>query len=174
MVSPLEGVEEEEEEVEERKGGHETAKKKRREQIRGKPRESTQRREESEALCDGWMDVGVERGVRSSEEERYCLVAGDAAASSDRAKWLTTARQQRLEKRKQRDRDRDRGRGRGRAEELSHIHLLLTSMAPGSCWKMKNYMALIRLHYRTCDYMCLTPVQKIGDGEDGGTETFMI
>lgn len=25
---------------------------------------------------------------------------------------------------------------------------------------MKNYMALIRLHYRTSDYMHLTPVQK--------------
>lgn len=41
---------------------------------------------------------------------------------------------------------------------LTHIHLAIRPIAPGSCWKMKNYMALIRLHYRTSDYMHLTVV----------------
>lgn len=84
-----------------------------------------------------------------SEEGRYCLVAGDAAASSHTAKRLTTRREARfffLERRGEEGR------------RLSRIHLALRSVAPGSCCKMKNYMALIRLHYRTSDYMHLTPV----------------
>lgn len=50
---------------------------------------------------------------------------------------------------------------REQRQTLSHIHLALRFVAPGSCWKMKNYMALIRLHYRTSDYMHLTLVQKM-------------
>lgn len=83
---------------------------------------------------------------------RYCLTAGDAAAGSGTAERLTTPRERRLEKGKQSD-----GEGEG---EGGHIHLALGAVAPGSCWKMKNYMALIRLHYRTSDYMRLTRVQK--------------
>lgn len=46
----------------------------------------------------------------TSEEDRYCLVAGDAAASSYTAKRLTTLKEPHLEKAKQRDRERrDRG-----------------------------------------------------------------
>lgn len=74
-------------------------------------------------------------------------MAGDAAASSYEAKRLSTLMEPHLEKAKG---------GEGR---LSHIHLTLRSVAPGSCWKMKNYMALIRLHYRTSDYMHLTLVR---------------
>lgn len=47
-----------------------------------------------------WMD-----GERS-EEGRYCLVAGDAAASSYTVKRLTTRRELHLEEGKQRDRER--------------------------------------------------------------------
>lgn len=51
-----------------------------------------------------WMDG------EKSEEGRYCLVAGDAAASSNTAKRLTTLREAHLEKGKQRDGERrDRG-----------------------------------------------------------------
>lgn len=95
---------------------------------------------------DGWIDG------ETSEEERYCLVAGEAAASSYTARRLTTLKEPRSQEAKQRDRE--------EGQRLSHIHLALRSVAPGSCWKMKNYMALIRLHYRTSDYMHLTLVQK--------------
>lgn len=77
-------------------------------------------------------------------------MAGDAAASSYTAKRLTTLKEPHLEE----------GEWRGEGQRLSHIHLALRSVAPGSCWKMKNYMALIRLRYRASDYMRLTLVQK--------------
>lgn len=100
----------------------------------------------STARMDGYIDA------ETSEEERNCLAAGDAAASSYMAKRLTTLREPHLERRAERQRE--------EGQRLSHIHLALRSVALGSCWKMKNYMALIRLHYRTSDYMHLTLVQK--------------
>lgn len=61
-----------------------------------------------------------------------------------------------------------RSRDGERRARLCHIHLPLRSDAPGSCWKMKNYMALIRLHYRTSDYMHLTLVQRNkNEGREG-------
>lgn len=63
-------------------------------------------------------------------------------------------------------RKREDGEGR-----LSRIHLALGSLAPGSCCKMKNYMALIRLHYRTSDYMRLTRAQR---SKNEGRETYVI
>lgn len=42
----------------------------------------------------------------TSKEKRYCLVAGDTAASSYMAQRLTTVREPHLEKGKQRDRER--------------------------------------------------------------------
>lgn len=74
----------------------------------------------------------------------------DAAASSYMAKRLTTLKEPHLE----------RGKWRDEGATRSHIHLVLRSVAPGSCCKMKNYMALIRLHYGGSDYMRLTLVQK--------------
>lgn len=76
-------------------------------------------------------------------------MAGDAAAGSNTGRRLTTLKQPRSGKAKRRDRWRP-----------EHIHLALGSVAPGSCWKMKNCAALIRLHYRTSDYAQLTLVQK--------------
>ena len=51
---------------------------------------------------------------------------------------------------------------------LAHRQRPLASVAPGSCWEMKNYMGLIRLHYRTSDYMHLTLVRKKGKMRRGG------
>lgn len=68
------------------------------------------------------------------------LTAGKSAAAGR----LAAPRERRLEE----------------GEPSGHIHLALGAVAPGSCWKMKNYTALIRLHYTTSDYMRLTPVQK--------------
>lgn len=90
-----------------------------------------------------WID-----GERN-EEGRYCLVVGGAAAGSNTARRLTTAKQPRSGKEKRRDRWRP-----------GHIHLALRSVAPGGCWEMKNCAALIRLRYRTSDYTCLTLVPK--------------
>lgn len=45
-------------------------------------------------------------GGGTSKEKRYCLVAGDTAASSYMAQRLTTVREPHLEKGKQRDRER--------------------------------------------------------------------
>lgn len=53
-----------------------------------------------------------------------------------------------------------RGGKTERQVERRHIHLALRAVAPGSCWKMKDCAALIRLHYRTSDYTRLTRVPK--------------
>lgn len=53
-----------------------------------------------------------------------------------------------------------RGSKTERQVETRHIHLAPRAVAPGSCWKMKNGAALIRLHYRTSDYTRLTRVRK--------------
>lgn len=81
-----------------------------------------------------WTD-----GVRSEEGWRPSHGGKSAAAGR-----LAAPRERRLEE----------------GEPSGHIHLALGAVAPGSCWKMKNYTALIRLHYTTSDYMRLTPVQK--------------
>lgn len=90
------------------------------------------------------------------------LTAGKSAAAGR----LAAPRERRLEE----------------GEPSGHIHLALGAVAPGSCWKMKNYTALIRLHYTTSDYMRLTPVQKKqkkereseGAKAAGRKETYMI
>lgn len=58
-------------------------------------REGGRAGEEKREVEHGWME-------RESEEGRYCLVAGDAAASSNTAKRLTTLREARSERRGER------------------------------------------------------------------------
>lgn len=99
---------------------------------------------------------------REMRKGRYCLVAGAAAAGGGAGGRLTTAAQ-------------PRSGGKLNAETGGGPG---TSISPppspppppwlrGSCSRMKNGAALIRLHYRTSDYARLTLVQG-REKKDGG------